>query len=133
MQFPQAATLHIGSNATPRDHAFCLRIARNSWTRFRGLMLAAPLATEPRTQGLLITRCPSVHGLFMRYAIDVVYLASASSGARQGAAHYIVTRTARLKPWRVSFGRGSAHALELPAGSIQRLQIQAGDELVVHA
>ena len=96
-------------------------------------MLAAPLETEPRTQALLITRCPSVHGFFMRYAIDVVYLASAANGMQHGAAHYIVTHTTTLKPWRISFGRGRcAHALELPAGSIQRLQIETGDELVVH-
>lgn len=115
MRFPQAATL--------ARHAISLRVAQNSWTRFRGLMLAPPLATEPLTQALLITRCPSVHSFFMRYAIDVVYL----------NAQYTVTHTACLKPWRVSIGRGSAHALELPAGSIQRLQIQAGDELAVHS
>jgi uncharacterized membrane protein (UPF0127 family) len=132
MRFPQAATLHTGPSAAPLRHALCLRVARNTWTRFRGLMLAAPLATEPRTQGLLITRCAGVHGFFMRYAIDVVYLSKALTDARQDAAHYTVTQTASLKPWRISVGRGSAHVLELPAGSIQRLQIQAGDELVTH-
>src|SRR5262245_35945309 len=105
MRFSRSAILHTGLNATPARHALCLRVASNAWSRFRGLMLAAPLATEPQTQALLITPCPSVHGFFMRYAIDVVYLAKAAtdasraSGAQQGTAHYTVTHTANLKPW----------------------------------
>jgi hypothetical protein len=90
-------------------------------------MFAGPLRDDP-VHGLLITRCPSVHGFFMRYAVDVVYLSRALQGA------YTVTHTATLKPWRVSLGRnGSAHALELPAGSIDKLRIRRGDELQVQS
>jgi uncharacterized membrane protein (UPF0127 family) len=144
MRFTRPATLHTGLNANPVCHVLCLRVAQNSWSRFRGLMLTARLQTEPATQALLITRCPSVHGFFMRYAVDVVYLAKAHTGAQHDAAHYTVTHTTTLKPWRISFGRSrvadtpqgrhtqrSAHALEMPAGSIQRMQIRAGDKLVV--
>lgn len=108
-------------------------------------MLAPPLNINPQTQALLITRCPSVHGFFMRFAIDVVYLARSTMSGRHGAGHYTVTHTTTLMPWCISFGRRrvvvtsqgsrtqrSEHALELPAGSLERLQIKAGDELVVH-
>jgi hypothetical protein len=119
------ATLHTASKAA--GHALCLRKARTFWSRFRGLMFAGPLSTEP-LHGLLITRCPSVHGLFMRYPIDVVYLSRASQGA------YAVTDTTTLKPWGICVGRkGSAHALELPAGSIERLGIRCGDQLKVES
>jgi uncharacterized membrane protein (UPF0127 family) len=115
------ATLHTASNAA--GHPLCVRTARSFWSRFRGLMFAGPLPTEP-LHGLLITRCPSVHGFFMRYPIDVVYLSRRFEGART------VTHTATLKPWGISFGRkGSADALELPAGSIEGLGIRCGDQL----
>lgn len=127
MRFPHNATLH--TRTTPARHVLRLRVARNTWTRFRGLMLAPPLQSDPSPQGLLITRCPSVHGFFMRYAIDVVYLGRAAL-SEDGGTRYEVTHTATLPPWRVSFGRrASAHALELPAGSIERMGIRVGDEL----
>ena len=103
-------------------------------------MLAPALKTAPQTQGLLITRCPSVHGFFMRHPIDVVYLAAADEGVANSTRHHTITHTATLNPWRMSFGKShvvvtpqgkrtlrSAHALELPAGSIKRLHISVGD------
>lgn len=118
------ATLHIASTAV--HHALCVRTARSFWARFRGLMFTAPLRTAP-LHGLLITRCPSVHGFFMRYPVDVIYIARRSRGS------HTVTCTATLKPWRVSLGgKGSAHALELPAGTIASLGIQPGDRLEIH-
>ena len=64
----------------------------------------------------------------------------------QGVQQYTVTHTTTLKPWRVCFGQShivvtqkgiqtkrSAHALELPAGSIQRLNISIGDKLAIHS
>ncbi len=111
--------LHTASGAHPLD----LRLANTFLSHFYGLMLRKALQPD---QGLLITRCPSVHSLFMRFAIDVIYL------DRSG----LVTRcTPHLKPWRASAGRSrltghaTAHALELPAGSIQRLHIETGNRL----
>ena len=104
-------------------HALDLKLADTFFSRFRGLMLRKAL--QPN-QGLLITRCPSVHSLFMRYAIDVVYLDPTG----------LVTRCApQLKPWRASAGRSrlaghtTAHTLELPAGSIRHLSIETGNRL----
>jgi uncharacterized membrane protein (UPF0127 family) len=142
MLFQRSATLRTASAAHPTPghptpaHPLRLRVANTLWGRFRGLMLSAPLQTEPTRQALLITRCTSVHGFFMRYTIDVVYLCSTHTNTNTNTNTYTVTRTATLKPWRASFGksrttRPSAHALELPAGSIQSLGIAPGDTLEI--
>lgn len=131
MQFPQTATLHTQQGPL----SLKLKIARGLWSRFRGLMLTRKLKDEPDdTQALLIPRCPSVHGFFMLYSLDIVYLAS-----EEEPNVYSVTHTTRLRPWRVSFGksytnesnasagvRRSAHALELSAGIVERLGIVPG-------
>ena len=105
-----------------------IRVANHFFSRLRGLMLAPPLLHD---QGLLITRCRSVHTGFMRAAIDVVYL------DQDG----VVTECdANLRPWRGSRSgkRGidgirpgrARHTLELAAGSIERLQIRPGDQVL---
>lgn len=136
MKFLEPATVHTAQGSQP----ISLRQAKGPFSRFCGLMLTKPLLTQPQPQALLITRCPSVHGFFMRYTLDIAYLAT------EGVNQYSVTHTTTLKPWRISFGRKhtittptgvsskhSAHALELPAGSIKQLGIVPGDTLEVHA
>lgn len=106
-------------------------LANNFWARFRGLMLSASIARRTRgAQGLLITRCSSVHTAFMRYPIDVVYLDNA--GVVLGSVH-------NLKPWRVHWCSLSAarhkhlkvhrpiHTLELSAGTAQSCGLEIGD------
>jgi uncharacterized membrane protein (UPF0127 family) len=103
-------------------------------------MLTPPLQNHPVAQGLLIPHCPSVHGFFMRYPLDIIYL------SRDDADHYTVTHTDTLAPWHISLGRNSllptsqgltmrrsAHTLELPAGEIQKHQIEPGQPLEIHA
>ena len=135
--FPQPARLITSLRG---EHRLQLRVAGGFWARFRGLMLAPALRAQPQPQGLLLRRCTSVHGCFMRHAVDVVYVSEADeSGAHR------VTHTARLKPWRISIARSRLpagpgrrqplrckHALELPAGSIQALGIARGDQLRLH-
>jgi uncharacterized membrane protein (UPF0127 family) len=110
------------------EHRLTLRTADDFLTRFRGLMLSPPLGP---LEGLLITRCPSVHTALMRFPIDVVYLDR----------HGVVTRCVPdLKPWRAShsgFGNRVAscmprtcHTLELAAGTIATLGIAPGDRLL---
>lgn len=105
-------------HTTTGKHALTLRMARTFLARFRGLMLSAPLGPA---EGMLITRCTSVHSAFMRYPIDVVYL------DRDGA---VVRCVPHLKPWRASWGiAGTAHVLELAAGSVAAFGIAPGDRL----
>lgn len=95
-----------------------VRVAEGFWARFAGLMFSRSL---PEREALLLPRCPSVHSCFMRYAIDVVYL------DRRGLVTKLVSN---LQPWRASLGgRDAAHALELAAGSIQRLGLRVDDDL----
>ena len=88
-------------------------IADNFFTRFRGLMLRKSLANG---QGLLITPCSSVHMMFMRFAIDVVYL---SKGYR------ILKIVRNLRPWiGVSMCSGAHSVLELRSGEADRLNLK---------
>ncbi|MES2161635.1 MAG: DUF192 domain-containing protein [Pseudomonadota bacterium] len=124
MTTPATGILHTTNGA----HRLELRLADSFLARLRGLMLAGPLHSG---QGLLITRCPSVHSAFLRYTIDVVYLDQ----------HGVVTQcVARLRPWRASIsgigrdGAGrrharAAHTLELAAGAVAAMDIHPGDRL----
>jgi uncharacterized membrane protein (UPF0127 family) len=114
---PSPAVLRTQGGA----HALRLRVARGFFSRLRGLMFSAPL---PDSTGLLITRCTSVHTCFMRYALDLVYLAANGE---------VTQCVSGVKPWRWSIstrGRGTRHVLELPAGSIAGLGIRTGDRLL---
>ncbi len=103
-------------------HPLLLRIAAGFMSRFRGLMFQGSLSTQ---QGLLITRCASVHTAFMRFPIDVVYL----------DAHGTVTLCVpHMNAWRASLAGlrtrpRTRHTLELPAGSVRHWGIRAGDRL----
>ena len=136
MKFDQSA--HV---LTDRGRfALSLRTARSWWSRFRGLMLTQPLQVQPVAEGLLIPGCPSVHGFFMRYALDIAYLHLIPETDSGGLRRYRVTHLARLNPWHVSWGRHwrcgsgasakvlrSEHALELPAGCIAAFGMAPGD------
>ncbi len=92
--------------------------ARGFWSRFKGLMLTRELAPG---RALLITRCPSVHTMFMRYPLDIVFV----------DAGWVVVRIAtHVRPWRASWGGPrAAHALELANGVARDLGIGVGDRL----
>lgn len=107
-----AAALVYGRHGTRR---FALRVADRFWTRFAGLMLRRPPQAQ---EGLLLTGCASIHTLFMRYRLDLVWL---------DASGRVLACVPALKPWRASTGpRGTAHVLELTAGSLDTLGIEAG-------
>ncbi len=96
-----------------------IRRAANPWTRFIGLLGRGGLAEG---EGLHIVPCSSVHMLFMRFALDIVYL------DRSGR---VVKTVERLKPWRLSAGRGAYSTLELPVGTVQRTGTRPGDEFAI--
>lgn len=71
--------------------------------------------------GLWITPCSSIHMLFMRFAIDVVFL---------DRDHQVVRVHEDVRPWR--FARGGRHAhsvLELPQGTIAFHNVRVGERL----
>lgn len=76
--------------------------------RFMGLMGRKEV---PKGYGLLFERCPSIHMMFMRVPLDVLWLAEGSAG------HYpVVGLTRSLRPWRMAFGpKGAVHVVEFRA------------------
>ncbi len=64
----------------------------------------------------------SLHMFFMRFAIDVVYV---------DREERVVKLVSDLQPWRFSAARGARAAYELPAGTIARVDVEVGDQLVL--
>ncbi len=77
----------------------------------------------PQGEGLLLADpTGTIHMLFMRFAIDAVFL----------TADLRVVRVAdHLRPWRFARARGAKRILELGAGEADRLGIRTGDRLVL--
>jgi uncharacterized membrane protein (UPF0127 family) len=71
--------------------------------------------------GMLLTPEPSVHMLFMRFPIDVVFL---------DRNHKVVGVRHELRPWKMAGARGAHSSLELPAGAAASAGIAEGDVLV---
>ena len=96
-----------------------VQVADNFLQRLRGLMLRSP-ASLPLGTGLLIAPCNSIHMMFMRFAIDVVYLAE----------DYTVVKTVKnVRPWlgiSACFKKGTWAVLELPIGSIEHYGLAVG-------
>jgi uncharacterized membrane protein (UPF0127 family) len=71
-------------------------------------------------EALLLPRCRAIHTAFMRFPIDLLYL-------RDGE---VVALRAHLRPWRVALGPAGADAVELPAGTLARLDVHVGERIV---
>jgi uncharacterized protein len=94
-------------------------LAITIWTRTKGLLGRSGLEDD---QGLWIQPTNSIHMLFMRFPIDVVY--AAADGR-------VLKLVRGIRPWRMSLCRGAKVALELPAGAIDRCGVGVGDHLVI--
>jgi uncharacterized protein len=92
-------------------------LADKPWSRMRGLLGRNGLGRE---EGLLLKPCGSVHTLFMRFPIDVVFLDRELS---------VVAVRPELRPWRTAGARGAKVTLELAAGEAARLGIEPGLQL----
>ena len=87
-------------------------VANSFMTRLRGLLGRSELAAG---EGLCLQDCSSIHMFFMRFPIDVAFVNA--EGQVLHACHAI-------RPWRMSrHVFGAKAALELPAGTLQRLGI----------
>ena len=99
-----------------------LGVARSFVARFWGLMGRRQLAPD---EGLFLPDTNSIHMLFMRFAIDCVFVAApGADGSRR-----VVAVHQRLAPWRgvVWWVRGAQGAIEVPAGSVDAAGIRVGD------
>ncbi|MGD0498900.1 MAG: DUF192 domain-containing protein [Bryobacteraceae bacterium] len=99
--------------------ALAAEVADTSAKRRTGLLKHQRL--EPG-EGLWIVPCESVHTLFMRFPIDLVYLDKRRRVRK--------VRPAVL-PWRLSACLGAHSVLELPAGVIAGTGTLTGDEISI--
>ena len=97
-----------------------VRIARDFKSRSIGLLNRTSLGDG---EALLIRPCPSVHTLFMKFHIDVLFL------SKEGK---IVKIVHSLKPWRLSGCLLSClMVLELPPGKIAKTTIKLGNSIEI--
>jgi uncharacterized membrane protein (UPF0127 family) len=89
------------------------------WSRFWGLMGRRSL---PQGEALIIDPCSSVHTLFMRFPIDVVFV------DKDGR---VVKIAAGLKPFRAAVGKGSRWVIEMTSGAAGRAGLVVGELLVL--
>lgn len=96
-----------------------VQVADTFFARLRGLMLRSP-DSLPMGTGLLIAPCSSIHMMFMRFAIDVVYITKE---------YEVIKCVRRVLPWvgvSISLAGRTWAALELPAGSVDYYGIAPG-------
>lgn len=115
-----ASPVRIDNLTKSTEVASAARMADSPWSRMVGLLGKRQLAEG---EGLVLRPCSSIHMLFMRFPIDVVYL---DKEAR------VVKVVRSLKPFRFSGSRRHAHyTLELPVGTIDRSNTSPGDQLAI--
>jgi uncharacterized membrane protein (UPF0127 family) len=98
------------------------------WAKFWGLMGRPSL---PKGDGLWLPGENNIHMLFMRFPIDLVFVAP-PTGGRDGPRRVLKVRRA-VPPWRgvewwVSGAKG---VLELPVGTIDETGTAVGDEIAI--
>lgn len=104
-----------------------LESADSLWAKFRGLMGRASLADAA---GLWLPGSNGIHMMFMRFAIDCVFVGHPSPA--DGSREVVAVRRA-VPPWRgiVWYVRGAHGTLELPTGTIDRTRTARGDRILL--
>jgi uncharacterized membrane protein (UPF0127 family) len=114
-----ADTIHTLSDAADgRVLLDQLRFARSMATRMKGLLGRRSL---DEGEGLAF-REKSIHMLFMRMSLDVVFL---------DADLRVVKVVEGLRPWRLSGARAARFVVETASGQIARHDLRVGDHLSV--
>ena len=101
-----------------------LEVADSLWGKFMGLMGRQGLDPDA---GLWLTGSNGIHMMFMRFAIDAVFLGKPDP-VREGA-RPVVSVHRGLRAWTgvVPLVRGANGVLELPVGTIERSGTAVGD------
>jgi uncharacterized membrane protein (UPF0127 family) len=94
-----------------------LLVADCFWHRMIGLLLTKELEEN---RGLLLKPCNSIHTMFMRYPIDIVFL---------GRDFTVMKTVSNLKPWRTVACRGAFMAAEFRPGTIAKTKTSVNDTM----
>jgi uncharacterized protein len=94
-------------------------VASTPFARMRGLLGRRGLGAD---EGILLRPASSVHTFFMRFPIDVVFLAGDGE---------VLKVAPSLPPWRTAGARGAKAVVELSAGEAERRGLRTGDRLEV--
>ena len=96
-----------------------LEIADREWDRFKGLLGRRGL---PPRQGLLIPRCPAIHMIGMRFAIDCIFI---------GRDHRVVALKRNVRPGTFCCrgGPGAVAVIEIATGWLREEDVRIGDQL----
>lgn len=95
-------------------------LANTMLSRFIGLMSKKELKEE---EGLLLTPCNSVHMMFMKFPLDIVFL---------NRKNQVIFMIENLKPWRISPVILRAQSvLELPIGTIAKAELKRDHTLKI--
>ena len=109
----------VRNQRTGRVLSTALEAAFDSETRRRGLL---GRDTMPAGSGLVIAPCSGIHTCFMRFPIDIIF------AARDGR---VLSVRHRVAPWRLAISLRAFAVIELPGGSLENSDTQAGDALQI--
>jgi uncharacterized protein len=110
--------MHIINQNREKSLATHGRLANTFWSRLRGLLGRTSLQEG---EGLVLVGEKSIHTLFMKFPLDIVYIDK----------NYQVLRAdENMVPYRLGpFMSRSAYVLEVPVGTIAATETQVGDQL----
>lgn len=92
-----------------------VEVAQGFWKRFKGLMFQSEI---PEGYALVFPRCKSIHTLFMKCDIDVIYV--------DGDLRVLCVET--MLPWQVNHPHpDTVHVIECAAGAAEKNGVCEGD------
>ena len=112
-----AMTMVLVNQRTDEALADRVEVAVTRRDRRKGLLGRSGL--EPAS-ALIIAPCFSIHTMFMRFDIDVVFV---DEDGR------VVKVVRDMTPWRIAVDPTAHAVVELPAGSLRDRQVNVGDRL----
>lgn len=99
-----------------------IKKADTFWHRLVGLI---PYSNLPEGEGIILAPCQSVHTLFMRFTIDILYL---------DRDWRVLATFPGVKPWRLlPLNWRCRYVLEVPSGSIFNSRTEVGHRLFLPA
>ncbi len=106
-----------------------LEVADGLWAKFMGLMGRDGL---PSDGGMWLPASNGIHMMFMRFAIDAVFVGRPEDGDPAGPRPVLSVHPG-LRTWTgiVPLVRGANGVLELPVGTIERTGTIVGDRITV--